>query len=391
MTDNNGFGKERMEVEILRAMNRPQNDTVGTVTVYVAGENVPDQEWAREAVRPGMALRTVQRPDSSRYDRTLVEFWAQGVDALVAEMGRWMDARVAQGNASPLTISAYLSDWRNHLNWLAERGTSPLYASLDELIAYRTHLIEECAVTTVGRKLAGVRRAYGIAHKRGFLMTNLFETCAEELKPPKDKTEAFERIKFFSDDAIKGLLRLPDVTQPKGTRDKAMLVMMYAHGMRVSEVAGLELASLDPTMGDAGALDLLGKGRKHRKVYLTLKTREVLENWLAVRNLMHLGDTTAVFVEMQNNAHLDRPLGRMTTRGIRSMVDSYLERLGEKKGGKSCHALRHTYATRSLDQGASLLAISVSMGHSSVTTTQVYAKLKDAMTANPAKYLDDIL
>lgn len=374
--------QQKTEQEILRYA---QNDT--KLTVYVAGESVPEREWARDTVRPGMALRTVSRPE---FDRTLVEFWARGVEALVAEMGRWMDARVAQGNASPLTISAYLSDWRDHLNWLAERGTSPLYASLDELIAYRTHLIEQCAVTTVGRKLAGVRRAYGIAHKRGFLMTNLFEACAEELKPPKDKTEVFERIKFFSDDAIKKLLGMPDVTQVKGTRDKAMLVLMYNHGLRVSEVASLDLASLDPTMGDFGALDLLGKGRKHRKVYLTAKTREVLDNWLAVRNLMHL-DTPSMFVEMQNNAHLDRPLGRMTTRGIRSMVDGYLCRIGEKKSGKSCHALRHTYATRSLDQGASLLAISVSMGHSSVTTTQVYAKLRDAQKANPARYLDDVL
>jgi len=88
---------------------------------------------------------------------------------------------------------------------------------------------------------------------------------------------------------------------------------------------------------------------------------------------------------------VDKLYQRVGRRGIRGMVDGYLEKIGVKRDGVSCHSLRHTFGTQALAAGASLLAISQAMGHASVTTTQVYVKIVDKARNNPAKFLVGVL
>jgi site-specific recombinase XerD len=120
-------------------------------------------------------------------------------------------------------------------------------------------------------------------------------------------------------------------------------------------------------------------------VYLTQRTAGILEQWLAVRRAAP--GVRTIFTTLDNRTD-GQPI---TTRSLRRVVDSYLEETGLKEAGISCHSLRHSFATWSLAGGAKLLSISQALGHSSVETTQVYAKVVDRIRENPTKYLEGLM
>jgi site-specific recombinase XerD len=298
----------------------------------------------------------------------------------------WIRLDVGDGKASPATVTAYVGDVKQHLGWLVERGLTPATATKKSLKDYRAHLVESYKVSTAGRKLASIRRFYELGQAYGYLATN----PGYGLKSPKEKTEASERIKYL---AVPMLERLFEATETARTpamrlRDRAIIALMAIHGCRVCEVARLNVGDVDLAAGESGKATVLGKGDKKRAILLMDDSRLALEMWLAARALLK-PTSEAVFVSLH---WAGSPHGeRVSTRGLREMVDGYLEKIGAKKAGVSCHALRHSFATQSLDRGASLLAISGAMGHSSITTTQVYAKIVDKARSNPAKFLTGVM
>ena len=346
--------------------------TPPAITIHVAGEHLPDQDPERGARVQGGALVPVHRPT---------------IDDILAAFQAWMRLDVADGNASPETLRCYLGDVRQHLVWLDEEGITPAQAGEEDIKAYRAHLIETYAVASVGRKLTAVRRFYQMAHNRGAVAHN----PADGVKAPRDKTARHERVKYLTQVALQRLLAAPDTHTPKGLRDRAILVLMAIHGLRAIEVHRANLEDLDLEAGEAGSLRVFGKGDKWRTVLLTEQTREELKKWLAVRSLMQAADDQALFVSMHWSNGRSQPGRRVSRRGIRRMVDGYLEATGAKQEGISCHALRHSFATHSLNNGAELLAISVAMGHASVVTTQVYVELLEKAKKNPAKFLIGLL
>jgi site-specific recombinase XerD len=304
------------------------------------------------------------------------------IEGILELFDAWMKLDVGNGRASPLTLISYRSDVRQHLSWLAPQGITPAAVTPFTLKAYRAHLGTQYKVTTVGRKLASIRHFYQMAQAHGFLPTN----ASYGLKSRGDPTEQSERIKYLTLMDLKALFAATETAREPAAqfRDKCILALMAIHGLRVCEVSRLDLADVDLEAGEAGELSVLGKGEKRRKARLTDETRLALEKWLAVRRLMH-ADSPALFLALSG------PAERISTRGLRAMTDGYLVKIGAKKPGVSCHALRHTYATQTLAAGASLLAISGSLGHSSVTTTQVYAQIVDKARNNPAKFLVGLL
>jgi site-specific recombinase XerD len=166
---------------------------------------------------------------------------------------------------------------------------------------------------------------------------------------------------------------------------------MGVHGLRVAEVAGLTLSDVDLS---ESVVRVLGKGRKVRTVYLTDRTTQVLADWLTeipfrgdVRGSVALDQVHAFFVVVGPNG----PGTAIGARGIRYLVDKHLEELGLKAEGISCHALRHSAATWARAGGARLDAIAGMLGHASVTTTGVYAKIVDKIAENPARYLEELM
>jgi integrase/recombinase XerC/integrase/recombinase XerD len=288
---------------------------------------------------------------------------------------------VGDGRASPLTLAAYRTDVKGHLLWLIDRGvTSVRQVTLDILKAYRNHLVKAYKITTARRKLASIRRFYAMARAHGALPAD----PAFSLKSPRDRTQAADRIKYLE---LDDLARLLDAAAQARTpqlalRDRAILSLMAYHGLRRCEIRRLDLADVDLGAGESGTLVIHGKGDKLRTVNLIDETAGELRRWLAVRRLLHPADD-ACFVQLHWNS--DAPAGRLSDRALNSIVDGYLTVTGLKKRGVSCHTLRHTCATQALAAGGNLLAIGDALGHASLDTTRIYAKIVDRQRLNPAK------
>jgi len=287
---------------------------------------------------------------------------------------------VAQGDASPETVRSYHAHAGQYVTWCGDHDLDPAMANEADLEHYRADLVAEgYGRGTIAVKLSVVRRFYQAATWRGLRPDN----PAAGLRAPKERTARAERVKYLPLAGFRELLNAPDKTTSKGKRDRAILALMGFHGLRVSEVASLEIDGLH--LGDPAWLTVTGKGDKTRQVYLTAKTKKTLETWLAARPVG--AGHRRVFVTLDNRTG-GRPL---SGRSMRRMVDAHLEALGLKEAGVSCHSLRHSFATWSLAGGAKLESIQDTLGHSSVETTQVYAKIVDKMTENPTLYLEKML
>lgn len=354
--------------------------------------------WPEVVVSAGgeaPARRGEDRPArrAARRPAALPEPPVRCVDELMARYERLLRRKVADGAGKEATFRAYLQDTEQHLGWLVEQGLlvfdeagAELTATVADLEEYRSWLVARYAVSTVGRKLASLRRFYALAQGQGIVA----QDPTAELRAPRDPTERHSRVKWYDEGVIRRLLALPDQNDPKGIRDRAMLVLMAIHGLRECEVVRAQMADLDLDAGEAGQLVVVGKRDKERVIHLVLETREELRRWLAVRRMMHT-DAPELFVSMHWGGD---PAGHgqgLSTRGVREVVDGYLKRLNVKAPGKSGHALRHSFATNSLLRGANLYAISKMLGHASITTTQVYADLVITIQNNPASFLVDAL
>jgi len=296
--------------------------------------------------------------------------------------------------ASPHTCDAYAYAFQLLFEFMSRRfGVAPSDLALEQLDAplvldFLDHLQKQRGNTprTRNARLAAIRSFMRFVEQR---VPAVLDQVRRVRAIPAQKTNT-NIVQHLTDEEQRALLDAPDPTTRLGIRDRAMLVLMAMHGLRVVECHRLSLEDVDLEAGEAGQIRVFGKGDKWRTVLLTEETREVLRMWLAARALMRSG-CRAVFLTMHWTNACSDPGERISTRGIRRMVNHYLEVVGAKKPGVSCHALRHSYATLSLAAGASLLAISGSLGHSSVTTTQVYAKIVDKARNNPAKLLGGLL
>ena len=248
-------------------------------------------------------------------------------EQLLAAFADWMRLDVAEGDASPETIRTYWSQVSYFLNWCEDQGIHPALATVEDVKDYRATLIREgYARATMASKLNVVRRFYAMAQARGYRSDN----PAQGVKAPRDLTHRSERVKWLPLVAIQEVIDAPDTSTTKGRRDRAILILLALHGLRVAEVAGLEVEDLDV---EASVLTVLGKGRKQRSVDLVEPSKAAVANWLEVREDVAHSEETALFVSVRDRRG-DGPGRAMGRRGIRKMVVSYLEALGLKREGE---------------------------------------------------------
>ena len=287
---------------------------------------------------------------------------------------------VAQGDASPETIRSYHTHIGQYVAWCSDHGLDPAMANEEDLGEYRAHLVGEgYARGTIAVKLSVVRRLYQAATWRGLRPDN----PAAGLRAPKERTARADRVKYLPLAGFSELMNAPEKGTVQGKRNRAVLALLGYHGLRVSEVAGLRVDDLH--LGDPAWVTVTGKGNKIRQVYLTSKTKKTLETWLAARPGGH--GHRHVFTALDNRTH-GEPLG---DRGVRYLVDGYLETLGLKEPGISCHSLRHSFGTWARAGGAKLESIQDALGHASIDTTRVYSQIVDKMRENPTIYLEKLL
>ena len=266
----------------------------------------------------------------------------------------------AERNASRHTLDAYRRDLRDFFALLARRRVSPLTASPDDVVAWME------AQRTAGRKAATIARR--MAALRGFYGHLLRERVVE-----RDPTEHLEQPRLsrplprtLSREMVAALVEAPDVTTARGLRDRAMLELLYASGLRASECLALRLGDVNRT---AGYVQCMGKGRKERLVPIGAEALAWIERYLAVGRpqLLDAGrESPLLFVSPRGRALSRQALWQLVLRAAR--------RAGLRQR-VSPHTLRHCFASHLLEGGADLRAVQTMLGHADIATTQIYTHL----------------
>ncbi len=217
----------------------------------------------------------------------------------------------------------------------------------------------EYSKSTTARKLATLRSFYKFCMRRGYVQEN---PVASIRTPKQDK----RLPKYLDADQVGKLLNTPDDTTLLGLRDRAILEVLYATGMRVSELVSLNFADLDLA---GQVVHVRGKGRKERITPLGPTAAAAIQRYLQTRQADPKSgsfDPEAVFVNKHGQ--------RLSTRSVRRKLDKYLLQCGLDPS-ISPHTLRHTFATHLLNSGADLRSVQELLGHQSISTTQVYTHL----------------
>jgi site-specific recombinase XerD len=261
--------------------------------------------------------------------------------------------------SSANTRAAYRRDVELFAEWLLEAGddATPDRVTKEDVRAYLAHLHDRGATSrTVARRIAALRRYFGWAMRRE--MASIDPT--EAMHTPKTKGRLPRPL---DEQTVTTLVTTEDPEAPawRRARDRAALEILYGSGLRVSEVCSLELQSMS---SDKTTLRVMGKGSKERIVPLSSPATAAIVHWLTLRN--------EVANETSGNAMLlssrGKPVGR---RDVARLLDEACERAGIV-GGTHPHALRHSFATHLMDNGADTRSIQELLGHSDAATTQRY-------------------
>jgi len=266
--------------------------------------------------------------------------------------------RVERG-LSANTIDAYRRDVVDFLEFLQRRRLQLEEVERSELMTYLQELYQRLSPRSIGRKIVSLRSFYRFLILDGYLGNDPTET----LESPKTWRTL---PKYLTQEEVERLLAAPDLTTRHGIRDRAMLEMLYATGLRVSELVRLKKESINT---EVGYLRIVGKGNKERIVPLGDQAIEALQEYLreAYRYFSrHVPATRFVFLTQQ---------GRPMSRQYFWMTVEKLGRLAGIRLKLSPHVLRHSFATHLLENGADLRAVQMMLGHADISTTQIYTHI----------------
>lgn len=262
--------------------------------------------------------------------------------------------------ASPNTLRAYETDLRELAEWASERGGEPGSLRYRDLRGFAAHLSERgLARASVARKLAAVRSFHEHLARSGRAPDN-----PAELLPTPKRDQRLPRV--LGRDEIAALLDRIPASTPLEIRDRAMFELAYSCGLRAEEVVALDTDALE---FENESVRVFGKGSKHRLVPMGEPAQRAVRRYLerARPALAGGGSEKALF--------LSRTGRRLSTSDVRRRLARWVRELAVA-GRVAPHALRHSFATHLLEGGADLRAIQELMGHSSVSTTQVYTRVE---------------
>lgn len=283
------------------------------------------------------------------------------------EIGDFLDYLTFERNVSPNTISAYRDDLESFIGFLCNdyltMGRDQLDLKRVDHLAVRSYLAHlarrKLARATVARHLSALRTFFKFLVREEIVEANPARTVAT---PKREKH--LPAVLQTSDVAL--LIEQPDRSTTLGLRDAAWLELLYASGLRISELVGIDLDDLELR---SRLVKVRGKGAKERIVPFGSKAEAAVRAYLAVRGeLIRNIEEEAVFVNYRGE--------RITTRSIRRLFDGYV-RDAALRTGASPHTLRHSFATHLLNAGADLRGIQELLGHASLSTTQKYTHLND--------------
>ena len=258
------------------------------------------------------------------------------------------------------TREAYMHDVEKLIDFLQQEDIDILNVNLDDLHRF-TKALSDVGITarSINRILSGVRSFYHFLLLEGYLETD----PTQLLESPKIGTHLPTVLTLEEVDA---LLAVIDQSTTEGARDHAIIEILYSCGLRVSELCFLLLSDL---YLDEGFIRITGKGNKQRIVPISPRAVKELKNWLLIRHEINIkkGEEDYVFVSARRGKHLSRIT-------VFYNLKIYAAEAGITKN-ISPHTLRHTFATHLLEGGANLRAIQMMLGHTDLSTTQVYTNI----------------
>lgn len=276
----------------------------------------------------------------------------QGID-------RFLNYLIVEKGLARNTLDAYQGDLERFGEFLEHEDTTMERATEDTVARYVAWLYNAgYSPRSIMRYSSALRHFYRFLTEEGILAEN----PTDILESPR----AFKLLpKYLTDSEVDALLNLPDVETPLGLRDKAMVELLYATGLRVSELVGLKLNDLNL---EECFLITFGKGSKERLVPFTTAARDwVIRYRDEARPALLKGKSSHMLF-------LNRLGGALTRQGFWKILKAYGLRIGIRDK-LSPHTLRHTFATHLLEHGADLRAVQMMLGHSAISTTEIYTHI----------------
>lgn len=265
-----------------------------------------------------------------------------------------------------------LENYGRYLNRFLQltKAVSPSQITEDAIRQYRLQLNR--LRDPDGKPLKRVTQNYHIIALRNFLKylakRDIKSVSAEKVELGKQEDR---EVTFLERDELDRLLNAPEGTKLESLRDKALLTTLFSTGMRVSELCDLDRDKIDQKRGE---MSIRGKGSKIRVVFLSEDAKNILNDYLNKRP----DADEALFIRIPRGKIFSKESNlRLTPRSIQRIVEKYATKAGIVGKNVSPHTLRHSFATDLLRNGADIRSVQALLGHSSVTTTQIYTHVTD--------------
>src|SRR6187455_357653 len=254
------------------------------------------------------------------------------------------------------TLAAYRADLTALARWLAERGTPIIKTTRADLLGFIAWRVEAGArPRSTARQLSSFRRFFRYFVREGVLRD---DPTAQIAMPKIGRSLP----KSLTEEEVESLLGAPVIGDPLGHRDRTMLEVLYATGLRVSELVNLKLIQVNLNQG---VLKIVGKGNRERMIPLGEEAVQWIQQFLQ-------GPRVEILLERQTDFLFPTRRGdRMTRQAFWHIIKRYARKAGVSKD-LSPHTLRHAFATHLLNHGADLRVVQMLLGHSDLSTTQIY-------------------
>ena len=261
----------------------------------------------------------------------------------------------AERNVSVYTVRNYTNDLMEFFSFVSEKGINTLKdVNKLTLRSYLAHLMEKgFAKSSIARKLSAIRSFYRYLMREEMISAS---PAATTVSPKLDKRLPH----FLTIEDAKRLVESPDLSQPQGQRDRALLELLYASGMRVSELVNMNMEQINLATNE---IRVWGKGSKERIVLIGAPASRALDTYInkGRRELLGGKKNNALFVSRYG--------GRLPARTVQKILTKYARNINKKVHP---HILRHTFATHLLDGGADLKVVQELLGHADLSSTQIY-------------------
>ncbi|MGA9853242.1 MAG: site-specific tyrosine recombinase XerD [Gammaproteobacteria bacterium] len=286
--------------------------------------------------------------------------------ASARDVERFLDAMWSERGLANNTLAAYRADLLSLGRWLDGQGVGLLNAGREHLLAFIAWRVQHGArPRSTARQLSSIRRFYRYMQREG----HISEDPSTRIDMPKLGRPL---PKSLTETEVLSLLKAPDVEKALGVRDRAMLELLYATGLRVSELVSLRLDQVNLRQG---VVRVLGKGNRERLVPMGEEAQTWVEKYLRETRLEIIGTQQSDYLFPTRRSE------HMTRQAFWHIIKRYAQKAGIR-AAMSPHTLRHAFATHLLNHGADLRVVQMLLGHSDVSTTQIYThvareRLKD--------------